>query len=408
MSDLSLQTQIKGDFPVLSREIKGHRIAYLDNAATTLKPHAVVEAVEEHYEQETANIHRGVHELSEIATAKFEQSRETIRDFIHAADVREIIFTSGTTNALNLVAQSWGSFLQPGDEILLTQLEHHSNIVPWQMIAQRQGATIKVAPIDRSGALLLNETKALITPRTKIVATTYISNALGTIIPLQEIIKAAHAAGAVTVVDAAQAIAHMPINVQQLDCDFLAFSGHKIYGPTGIGVLYGKRALLEKMPPVFGGGGMIREVSFAKSTYADLPAKFEAGTPDIAGAIGLGAAIRYVQKVGWTFIHEQEEKLLKYATERLSAIPGLRIIGTAHEKATIISFVVDGIHPHDIGTLLDERGVAVRSGHHCAQPLMKFFGVPATTRASFAFYNSKEDVDALVDAILHAKKVFQL
>lgn len=399
---------VRLDFPILDqRRVRNDKaLVYLDNAATTLKPVSVVEAISKHYLYGASNVHRGVHFLSEVATADYDAAREKVRAFLNARETAEIIFTSGTTASINLVARSYGSLLQAGDEVVISHMEHHSNIVPWQMLAERQKIVLKVAPIDERGDIILEELERLVTAKTRIVSVVAISNALGTINPLSEIRRIANRHGAKLLVDAAQAVAHMPIDVQAMDCDFLAFSGHKLFGPTGIGVLYGKRDLLEQMPPVQGGGDMIRTVTFEKTTYADLPLRHEAGTPHIAGVIGLGAAIDYVQKLGLAAIAEREEQLLKYGTERLTALPGLKLIGTARHKASILSFVLDGIHPHDIGTLLDEEGIAVRAGHHCAQPLMQRYGVPATARASLSFYNRASDIDALVAAIEKTQRIF--
>lgn len=399
---------VRRDFPILDhRRVRNDKpLTYLDNAATTLKPQSVVDTISQHYLYGASNVHRGVHFLSEQATADYDTAREKVRAFINAGETAEIIFTSGTTAAINLVARSYGSLLQAGDEVVITHMEHHSNIVPWQMLAERQKIVLKVAPIDERGDIVLEELERLVTPKTRIVSVVAISNALGTINPLSEIRRIANRHGAKLLVDAAQAVAHMPIDVQSMDCDFLAFSGHKLFGPTGVGVLYGKRALLEQMPPVQGGGDMIRSVTFEKTIYADLPLLHEAGTPHIAGVIGLGAAIDYVNKLGLSAIAEREEQLLNYGTERLTALPGLKLIGTARHKASILSFVLEGIHPHDIGTLLDEEGVAVRAGHHCAQPVMQRYGVPATARASLSFYNRESDIDALVAAIEKTQRIF--
>lgn len=399
---------VRLDFPILDqRRVRNDKaLVYLDNAATTLKPVSVVEAISKHYLYGASNVHRGVHFLSEVATADYDAARDKVRAFLNARETAEIIFTSGTTASINLVARSYGSLLQAGDEVVISHMEHHSNIVPWQMLAERQKIVLKVAPIDERGDIVLEELERLVTAKTRIVSVVAISNALGTINPLSEIRRIANRHGAKLLVDAAQAVAHMPIDVQAMDCDFLAFSGHKLFGPTGIGVLYGKRDLLEQMPPVQGGGDMIRTVTFEKTTYADLPLRHEAGTPHIAGVIGLGAAIDYVQKLGLAAIAEREEQLLKYGTERLTALPGLKLIGTARHKASILGFVLDGIHPHDIGTLLDEEGIAVRAGHHCAQPVMQRYGVPATARASLSFYNRASDIDALVAAIEKTQRIF--
>lgn len=401
--------KIRQDFPILEERLVrgGKKLHYLDSAATTLKPNSVVDAVEHHLRMGASNIHRGVHALSEEATAAYEQSREKVRAFIGARDGREIIFTSGTTHAINLVAHGYGNQLAEGDEVVITYMEHHSNIVPWQMLRERRGIVLKVAPINDRGELLIDEMRRLITPRTKLVSMVYVSNALGTINPVDKVIAMARQVGAKVLLDAAQAVAHLPIDVAALDCDFLAFSGHKLLGPTGVGVLYGKQSLLEAMPPLFGGGDMIRSVSFDKTTYADLPARHEAGTPPIAEVIGLGAAIDYIQGLGLGAIRAREEMLLEYGTRRLAQVPGLRLIGTAEHKAAILAFVLDEVHPHDLGTILDSEGVAIRAGHHCTQPLMARFGVPATARASLAFYNDEADLEALVAALHKARSMFQ-
>ncbi len=400
--------KVRADFPALGTLARGKPLVYLDSAATTLKARSVVEAVEKHFLLGAANVHRGVHFLSEVATRQYEEARAKIRLFLNAKENAEIVLTSGTTASVNLVAKSYGTFLKDGDEVLITHMEHHSNIVPWQMLGEERGTKLKVAPVDDSGEIILEEFQKLLSPRTKIVSFVYISNALGTVNPAAELIRLvrAHAPEAVVFMDCAQAVAHVPLDVQALDVDFLAFSAHKLFGPTGTGVLYGKRALLEKMPPVFGGGDMIRSVTFEKTTYAGLPVKFEAGTPNIGGVIGLGAAIDYVNSVGLEAINAWEQELLAYATERLREIPGLRLIGTAKKKTAICGFFLDDVHPHDIGSLLDAEGVAIRAGHHCTQPLMARFGVPATARASFSLYNTKAEVDALVEAIRKAQKIF--
>ena len=400
-------TAVRGDFPMLERLVHGRPLAYLDNAATTLKPRAVIQAVADHYQEEVANIHRGVHYLSQRATARYEATRERVRDLIGARATEEIIFTAGTTAAINLVAQSWGDAnLRDGDEIVVTEMEHHSNIVPWQMACQRRGCTLRVLPILDDGSLDVDAVERVLSPRTRLVAVTLASNALGTVVPVAGLAAAARELGAVVLVDAAQAVAHAPIDVRALDCDFLAFSGHKLYGPTGVGVLYGRRELLEEMPPVTGGGDMIRSVTFERSTYAELPNRLEAGTPNIAGVIGLGAAIDYVRSLGFDWIEERERRLLRAATEALQAIGDVRVIGTAADKAPVLSFVVGDIHPHDLGTIADDEGVAIRTGHHCAQPVMERFGVPATARASFAFYNTEAEIGALTRAIDRTMEVF--
>ncbi len=399
--------RIRADFPILAERINGKPLVYLDNAATSQKPLVVLDAIANYYEHMNANIHRGVHTLSVRATEAHDAARLTVKRFINAADTREVIFVRGATEAINLVAQTYGRrHVAAGDEVLITAMEHHSNIVPWQILCEDKGAHLKVAPIDDRGELLLDEFARLIGPRTKIVAVTQVSNALGTILPLREMIELAHHRGVPVLVDGAQAVPHFAVDVQALDADFYAFSGHKVYGPTGIGVLYGKRALLNAMPPYQGGGDMIRSVTFEKTTYNDLPWKFEAGTPDIAGAIALGAALEYITGLGMDNIAAHEHDLLAYATQAVGAIPGVQLIGTARERAGVLSFVLDGVHPHDLGTILDREGIAIRTGHHCAQPVMKRFGIPATARASFAVYNTKAEVDALVAGIRTAREVF--
>ena len=399
--------KIRADFPILAERINGKPLVYLDNAATSQKPRVVLDAIANYYEHLNANIHRGVHTLSVRATEAHDAARLTVKKFINAADTREIIFVRGATEAINLVAQTYGRrHVGAGDEVLITAMEHHSNIVPWQILCEEKGAQLKVAPIDDRGELILDEFAKLIGPRTRIVAVTQVSNALGTVLPLREMIELAHRRGVPVLVDGAQAVPHFAVDVQALDADFYAFSGHKVYGPTGIGVLYGKRALLDAMPPYQGGGDMIRSVTFEKTTYNDLPWKFEAGTPDIAGAIALGAALKYITDLGMENIAAHENDLLVYATETVGAIPGVRLIGTASERVGVVSFVLDGVHPHDLGTILDRDGIAIRTGHHCAQPVMERFGIPATARASFAVYNTKEEVDALVAGIRTAHEVF--
>ncbi len=401
--------RVREDFPALHQRVQGKPLIYLDNAATTQKPRPVLEALRRFYEQDCSNVHRGVHTLSQRATEAYERARETVRRFLNARSEEEIIFVRGTTEAINLVAHSFGrARVRAGDEILISAMEHHSNIVPWQILCEETGARLRVAPINDDGELILDEFERLLTARTRLVAITHLSNALGTIPPVREIIQLAHARGIPVLLDGAQAVAHLKVDVQELDCDFYAFSGHKLYGPTGIGVLYGKAEWLEAMPPYQGGGDMISSVTFEKTTYNRLPYKFEAGTPHIAGAIGLGAAIEYVTTLGLDAIAAHERDLLIYATEALSGIPGLRLIGTAREKASILSFTLEGIHPHDIGTILDHEGIAIRAGHHCAQPVMERFGVPATARVSFALYNTREEVDALVTALQKVREVFDL
>jgi len=394
------------DFPILHREVHAHPLVYLDNAATSQKPWSVIEAERHYYAHFNANIHRGVHHLSQEATEAYEAARERVRDFIHAPVREEIVFTRGTTEAINLVASSYGQRLQAGDEILISEMEHHSNIVPWQLLCQRSGAVLRVAPIDDAGQLIVAQFADLLGPRTKLVALTQMSNALGSINPVKALVAMAHRVGAVVLIDGAQAVAHMAVDVSDLDCDFYVFSGHKLYGPTGTGVLYARRALLESMPPYQGGGDMIREVRFAGSSWNDLPYKFEAGTPNIAGGIGLGAAIDYVQSVGLEAIAAHEAELLAYATGQAREFPGLKLIGTAADKGAILAFTLAGIHPHDVGTILDAQGVAVRTGHHCAMPVMEHFGVPATVRASFALYNTRHEVDALFRGLQRAREVF--
>jgi cysteine desulfurase/selenocysteine lyase len=398
---------VRRDFPILLQQVYGHPLVYLDNAATSQKPRAVIDAISHYYESGNANIHRGVHYLSEHATEEHEAARRTVQAFLNAADKREIIFVRSATEGINLVAQSYGrKHVGAGDEVLITAMEHHSNIVPWQILCEEKGAKLRVVPINDRGELEMDELPKLLTPQTKLVAVTHVSNALGTINPIRRIIELAHSVNIPVIVDGAQAVPHTKVDVQELDADFYVFSGHKVYGPTGIGVLYGKRALLEAMPPYQGGGDMIRSVTFEKTLYNDLPYKFEAGTPNIGGAIGLGVAIDYVTNLGIENIAAHEHDLLVYATEALSAISDIRLIGTAAQKAAVISFLIEGIHPHDIGTILDREGIAIRTGHHCAQPVMQCFKIPATARASFALYNTKAEVDALVKGIQRVKEVF--
>ncbi len=398
---------IRREFPVLQQEFHGKPLTYLDNAATTQKPQVVIDRLRRYYEQENANVHRAVYSLGELASQAFEDSRKTVRKFLNAASEKEIIFTGGTTDAINLVAATFGrANLGPGDDVIISAMEHHSNIVPWQMICEEKGATLKVIPIDDRGDLIFEQFENLLSERTKLVSLVYISNSLGTINPVKKVIELAHAHGVPVLLDGAQAVAHMPVDVRELDCDFFAFSGHKVFGPTGIGVLYGKEKLLDAMPPYRGGGDMILSVTFEKTTYNDLPFKFEAGTPNIAGAIGLGAALDYISSLGFDRITAHEHKLLEYATEHLQAIDGLRIIGTAREKAGVISFVLDNAHPHDVGTILDREGIAIRTGHHCTQPVMERYCVPATSRASFSVYNTFEDFDRLVQGIRKVQEVF--
>ncbi len=388
---------VRQHFPVLSRTVKGKPLVYLDNAATTQKPQEVIDALSAYYSSYNANIHRGIHTLAEEATVAFEATRDSVKKFINAPSREEIIFTRGTTEGINLVAQTWGrQNIKEGDEIIISTMEHHSNIVPWQILCLEKGAVLKVIPINDKGELLMDEYKKLLSNKTKLVSIVHISNALGTINPVKEMISAAHAVGAVVLVDGAQSTVHLDIDVQDMDCDFFAFSAHKLYGPTGMGVLYGKREILEAMPVFLGGGEMIKEVTFEKSTYNDLPYKFEAGTPNIADVIAFKASIEFIEKFGKKTIAEYEHELLKYATTQLEQIPGLHIIGTAKHKASVVSFIIDGVHPQDIGVLLDNQGIAVRTGHHCAQPLMSRFNIPGTIRASFAMYNTFEEIDGLV------------
>ena len=399
--------RLRADFPILRETVHGRRLVYLDNAATTQKPQSVIDALASYYRHDNANVHRGVHALSQRATDAYEAARSNVMRFVNARAPEEIVFTRGTTDAINLVAQSFARpRLREGDEILVSAMEHHSNIVPWQLVCEQTGARLAVAPVDDAGELIADAFAALLRPRTKLVAITHVSNALGSIVPLARVVALAHAAGIPVLADGAQAIAHLPVDVRALDCDFYAFSGHKIFGPTGIGVLYGKASRLSAMPPYQGGGDMIRSVTFAKTEYNDLPYKFEAGTPNIAGAIGLGAALDYVRGVGIEAIDAHERALLADATRRLSAVPGLRIIGTARDKAGIVSFALEGIHAHDVGTILDREGVAIRAGHHCAMPVMAQFGLAGTARASFALYNTHAEIDALVDGVERVQRMF--
>ena len=399
--------RIREDFPILKQDIRGKPLVYLDNAATSQKPQVVIDTLTRYYTTENSNIHRGVHYLSEQATQDYEDSRGKIRRFINASDEREIIFVRGTTEGINLVAQSYGrQNIGEGDEIIISAMEHHSNIVPWQILCQERGAKLRVIPINDDGELLLDEYERLLGPWTKLVSVVHMSNSLGTINPVRQIVEMAHSRGVPVLLDGAQSVPHMTIDVQDLGCDFFAFSGHKLFGPTGIGVLYGRAELLESMPPYQGGGDMIKSVTFEKTTYNSLPYKFEAGTPNIGGVIGLGAAIDYVSTVGLDRSSAYEHELLEYGTERLSTISGLRLTGTAREKAGILAFVLEGVHPHDIGTILDSEGIAIRTGHHCTQPVMERFGVPATARASLAFYNTREEIDALVRGIDKVIEVF--
>ena len=399
--------RFRADFPILHRPLKGRRLVYLDNGATTQKPQSVIQAEADYYAHSNANIHRGVHWLSQHSTDLYEQGRTRVRQFLNARQDREIVFTRGTTEAINLVAYSWGRVsLKPGDEILISGMEHHSNIVPWQLICEQTGAVLKVIPVLDNGELDLQAYQQLLSDKTRLVGLVHVSNALGTVNPVKEMTAWAHAAGALVLIDGAQAVAHQTVDVQDLDCDFYVFSGHKLYGPTGIGALYAKADILQTMPPWQGGGDMIHTVSFERTTYADIPQRFEAGTPNIAGVIALDAAIQYVQQVGLPAIAQHEQALLEHATRELMALPGVRILGQAPHKAGLVSFVLDDIHPHDLGTILDTEGVAIRAGHHCAMPLMTRFGVPGTARASFALYNTHDDVEALVAALKKAQKLF--
>jgi cysteine desulfurase/selenocysteine lyase len=395
------------DFPILKQKVHGRPLVYLDNAATAQKPQAVLDAIERFYRTECANVHRGTYLLSEEATRDYEEARQKVQRFLNAAESREIIFVRGATEGINLLAHSYGrSHFGPDDEILISALEHHSDIVPWQLLCQERGARLRVAPINDDGELLLEEYEKLLGPRTRLVAMAHVSNALGTVLPVRQIIDLAHRRGVPVLLDGAQAVPHLPVDVRELDCDFYVFSGHKLFGPTGIGIVYGKAALLEPLPPYQGGGDMIRSVTFEKTTFNDLPYRFEAGTPHIAGAIGLGAAVDYLSTIDREAAAAHEAEVLAYATEALAAIPGLKLVGTARQKAGVLSFVLDGIHPHDIGTILDREGIAIRAGHHCAQPVMQRFGIPATARASLAFYNTRQEIDALVCGIHTVKEVF--
>jgi len=395
--------KIRADFPILSQKVNGKPLVYFDNGATSQKPKVVIEAISKYYEEINANIHRGVHTLSQLATDAYEVSRGKIQAHINAKFAHEVIFTSGTTHGINAVANGFASLLNSDDEVLVSALEHHSNIVPWQMLCEKTGATLKVIPMNENGELILSEYEKLLSNKTKIVTVNHISNALGTINPIEFMIKKAHDVGAAILIDGAQAVPHLKPDVQALDCDFYVFSGHKICGPTGVGILYGKEEWLRKLPPYQGGGEMIATVTFEKTTYADLPHKFEAGTPNIAGGIVLGTAIDYLNQIGFDNIANYEHDLLEYGTKKLLEIEGLKIIGTAKEKTSVISFTIDGIHPYDIGTIIDKLGIAVRTGHHCAQPIMDFYKIPGTIRASFAFYNTKEEIDALVEAVKKAQ-----
>lgn len=396
---------VRSQFPALSQEVYGKSLVYLDNGATSQKPKFVIDAVARFYEKENANIHRGVHHLSQEATARYEEARTRIQKYIGAAHSEEVLFTSGTTGSINLLAFSFGELLKPGDEIIISAMEHHSNIVPWQLTCERKGCILKVIPINQAGELEMESYAALLSDKTRLVAVTHISNTLGTVNPVQKIIEMAHEKGAVVLIDGAQSIQHMPINVCELNCDFFAFSGHKVFGPTGVGVLYGKKELLDQMPPWQGGGDMIEKVTFERTTYNVLPHKFEAGTPNIAGGIGLGAAFEFLETLDMQALMAHEQELARYAEEQLLRLPGLHLIGQAKEKTSVVSFVVDGMHPFDIGTLLDKMGIAVRTGHHCTQPLMDFYQIPGTVRASFAFYNTMEEVDTLVAGLERALRM---
>ena len=395
--------KIRAEFPILSRTVNGKPLVYFDNGATSQKPQIVIDAIDKYYQEINANIHRGVHTLSQLATDAYEVARGKIQNHINAKLACEVIFTSGTTHGINAVANGFASLLKPGDEVLVSSLEHHSNIVPWQMLCEKTGATLKVIPINEKGELIMAEYDKLLSEKTKIVTVNHISNALGTVNPVKYMIDKAHEFGAAILIDGAQAVPHLKPDVQALDCDFYVFSGHKMCGPTGVGILYGKETWLNKLPPYQGGGEMIKEVTFEKTTYADLPHKFEAGTPDIAGGIVLGTAVDYMNSIGFDNIQQQELDLLEYATKRLLEIEGLRIYGTSQEKTSVVSFNIEGIHPYDIGTIIDKLGIAVRTGHHCAQPIMQFFDIPGTIRASFSFYNTKEEIDVMVEAVKKAQ-----
>ena len=396
---------IRANFPILTQTVNGKPLVYFDNAATSQKPQVVIDAISNYYSTINANIHRGVHALSQLATDAYEVSRQTIQKHINAKHAHEVLFTSGTTHGINLVASGFSAFVKAGDEVMVSALEHHSNIVPWQMLCERTGASLTVIPMNDKGELIMEEFEKLLSEKTKIVAVNHISNSLGTINPIEFIIQKAHAVGAAVLIDGAQAAPHLKFDVQALDCDFYAFSGHKTCGPTGTGILYGKEEWLNKLPPYQGGGEMIKEVTFAKTTYADLPHKFEAGTPHIAGGIVLGTAIDYLNGIGFDAIQAYEQELLVYGTQKLQEIDGLTLIGTAAHKTSVISFNLQGIHPYDVGSIVDKMGIAVRTGHHCTQPVMDAFGVPGTVRASFAFYNTKEEIDALVTAVLKAQRM---
>ncbi|MBK9316164.1 MAG: cysteine desulfurase [Acidobacteria bacterium] len=398
---------IRRDFPILNLKVHGRQLVYLDNAATTQKPQVVLDAIQRYYTEQNSNVHRGVHYLSQLATREYEGARVKIQRFINAAESHEVIFTHGATEGINLIASSYGrKFVHEGDEVIISAMEHHSNIVPWQMLCEQVGAKLRIIPINEKGELLIDDLEAMINARTRLIALVHLSNALGTINPVKRVIDIAHSHDVPVLLDGAQATSHLKIDVQELDCDFYVFSGHKVCGPTGIGVLYGKSQWLESMPPFMGGGDMISSVSFEKTTYNSLPYKFEAGTPNIEGAIGLGVALDYLTGIGIDRIAEYENELLDYATEVIGSIPGVKLIGTAREKSSVLSFTLENIHPHDIGTILDQEGIAIRAGHHCAQPVMKFFNVPATARASFSFYNTKQEIDTLAEGIQRVIEVF--
>ncbi|GMU04493.1 cysteine desulfurase [Corallococcus caeni] len=399
--------RVRADFPILRQEVRGRPLVYLDSAATGQKPQAMLDALTRFYTHDNANVHRGVHILSERATQAFEDARETVRRFIHAKDVREVIFVRGTTEAINLVAATYGrKHVGPGDEVLISAMEHHSNIVPWQMVCDAAGAKLRVIPVDDRGELRMDAVDALLTEKTRLLAITHVSNALGSVNPIKELVAKAHAKNIPVLVDGAQSVTHFPVDVQDLGCDFYAFSGHKLFGPTGIGVLYGKLAMLESLPPYQGGGDMILSVTMEKTVYNRVPHRFEAGTPDMAGAVGLAAAIRYLEAVGMENVSQHDQWLLAYATDALQSVPGLKLVGTAPRKTGVLSFTLEDVHPHDVGTILDQEGICIRTGHHCAQPLMQRFGVAATARASLALYNTREDVDALVKGLHKVKEVF--
>jgi len=400
-------TRLRADFPVLAQTVHDKPLVYLDNAATSQKPRAVIDVVSNFYSSHNANVHRGVHTLSVRATELYEGAREKVRALVNAAEMAEIIFVRGTTEGINLVASSYGARLKPGDEIIISAMEHHSNIVPWQFLCERVGAKLRVIPMDKRGDLILDEYRTLLNDRTRMVAVAHVSNSLGTLNPVEEIVRLAHARGVPVLIDGAQAVPHFKVDVRAIDADFYVFSGHKMCGPTGAGVLYGRKALLDTLPPYQGGGDMISSVSFAKTTFNVLPHRLEAGTPDIAAVVGLGAAIDYLNGIGWNAIGTWEHELVAYATKKIAAVPGVKLIGTPAHRVSVVSFTIDGIHPHDAGMILDHEGIAIRAGHHCTQPVMDFFGVPATNRASFAFYNTRDDVDRLVAGIAKAQEIFR-